>query len=265
MMWAKNILCACAVLIIVSTVTAAASAEDCQIQVSRSHDVQGETFSLADLLPRDTCSSLLRAAENVSLGKLPRIGVTRVLDGAEVRQRLQTIAMNQVNFRIQSLQVPERILVTRGANARSCADLAEELLPTSPVNRPEKPVDCGVGAISGNAHVEIVKKTWDPSSRAWEFAVRCAAASDCVPFLVRVPAEDRHDEVVPLVEKHPFSSPSVHVGEKTEVVWDDNGLRLVLRGTALDAGRNGNSIRVRLQAGHVVYANITSSGVVLSH
>ena len=249
----------------VSIPVSAASEEVCQIRISPSHEVHGERFSIADLLPSDTCPSLLRAAANLPLGKVPRIGVIRVLDGADVRERLHSLDINQGSFIIQSSQVPERILVTRGASERSCADLAEELLPVSRMKRLQKPVGCGVGAISGNARLELVKKTWDPSTRAWEFIVRCAVASDCVPFLVRVPAEDQHDEVVPLVEKHPFSSPSVHVGEKTEVVWDDNGLRLVLRGTALDAGRNGNSIRVRLKAGHVVYANITSSGVVLSH
>ncbi len=265
MIWAKNILCAYAMLTMVSIPVSAAPAEACQIRISPSHEIQGDTFSLADLLQRDTCPSLLRATENVYLGKVPRNGVTRVLDGTEVRQRLQTVDMNQVNFRIQSLQVPERILVTRGANERSCADLAEELLSISRMKSLQRPVDCGLGAVHENTRLEIVKKTWDPSSRAWEFAVRCAAARDCVPFLVRVPAEDQHDEVVPLVERHPFIGPSVHVGQKTEVLWDDNGLRLVLRGTALDAGSNGDSIRVRLKAGRVVYANITSSGVVLSH
>lgn len=266
MMWAKNILCWYAVLTMFSIAASAASSEACQIQISRSHELQHETFSLADLLPRETCPSLLTAAEKVSMGKVPPMGVKRVLDGAEVRERLHSLDMSQTGFRIKTSQVPERILVTRSASERSCADIAQELLPASRLNDLEKPVDCGVGAINGHAHLELVKKTWDPSSRAWEFVVRCAVASDCVPFFIRVPTEDQHGEVASaFLERHPLNGPSVHVGEKIKVVWDDNGLHLVLPGAAIDAGRSGDSIRVRLKAGRIVSANITSSGVVFSH
>lgn len=143
----KNILCACFAL--AAAFSASASfGHACHTEISQSYRLLGESFSLADLLPPNTCQSLLLDAERVSLGKVPRIGVTRVLDGADVRELLRSIAKNrQDRLSIETFKIPDRVLVSRAGKERPCSQLAMDVL-LNPYTRTFKTSpECGLSHI----------------------------------------------------------------------------------------------------------------------
>src|SRR5258708_32296737 len=116
------------------------SAEGCsQVAVqSRVEAGQGE-LTLADLLARGSCPQLRDAAARVSLGVAPRAGSARVLDGRQIRQRLEELAAVSLNLGARlnlekeiSVQVPERIVVRRAGAMKSCAEIASLLAGAAP-------------------------------------------------------------------------------------------------------------------------------------
>src|SRR5437879_1279043 len=64
----------------------------CAISVPSSVEVYNPDLSLADLLEPDACPAVVEAASAVRLGKLPRAGSVRVIEGSQVRFLLDEIS-----------------------------------------------------------------------------------------------------------------------------------------------------------------------------
>src|SRR5258707_11194987 len=87
----------------------------CQVNVEAGVEVSPRGFSLADLLTKDTCPALLRAAARLRVGAAPLIGSARVLEAAEVRSLVQkaTATMPSGAGVPTAMHVPERVTVRR--------------------------------------------------------------------------------------------------------------------------------------------------------
>src|ERR1700692_1996612 len=83
-------------------------------------------LTLADLLPPDTCLELRRAAALVGLGAVPRAESVRVLDGRQIRRRLEDLRDASLKLKtVTGMHVPVRIVVRRAGATKSCAEIAE--------------------------------------------------------------------------------------------------------------------------------------------
>ena len=247
-------------------------------------EVAGE-FSLADLLGSGTCSKLRRAAATVRLGSAPVAGSVRVLAGSEVRMILQKLAdglgLDALEF---ASIVPERIRVRRAGTRASCADIARKIPAASPGT-----ADCGAAdRVSEDASLEFSRPDWDPALRSWQLYARCVHPADCVPFLVRLPgrdageqerveaetgtaagkarstiarlAADSLDQVAPGPAR---ARALVRPGQAVTLLWDQDGIRLVIPAVALDPGAPGESVRARIvRGGRLVRAVVVSAGML---
>jgi hypothetical protein len=181
-------------------------------------------------------------------------------------------------------RIPERITVRRAGARASCAEIGAQL-PGSPALRtdPDRVFDCGAaGRIPRDAPIEFALPVWDAALASWDVRARCVHPTDCVPFLVRVrqdaPARAVSDETgSPQVGSHQveshqpafYSSASyqtawvssaesrgasrdpvhgalVRSGQKVTLLWDQNGIRVVVPAVALDAGESGEPVRARI-------------------
>lgn len=141
-------------------------------------------------------------------------------------------------------------------------------------NLPPRELDCGaMPALTVGINLELTKIFYDRILRSWEFLVRCASTADCVPFLVRWPrpawAEQRQAEVaqLSLSASRDIAPQRQHVllrpGETTTLVWDQDGIRVVLPVICLDQGNVGDSIRVRIKSGsRVLRAEIINESLL---
>ena len=282
-------------LIAVSVGPALASGQAaCTVVVAANIEVAPGEFSLADLLPRNTCPALLRAASRVHLGRAPLPGSVRVLEGNEVRAWLDNAAAN-VERRFAgaaSLRVPERVSVRRTGARANCTEIVARIFapPDAHPVAAESGVrdlttldasealplesDCGAaGRIRLEAAFELTKKTWNPAFVSWDVNARCLNPGDCVPFLVRVPGRDFPAQpaasarmAAPLsfakasvAAAHEI--PLVRPGEKVSLLWDQDGIRLVVPAVALDAGSAGAAVRARVgRGGRTVRGIVVGAG-----
>ena len=230
----------------------------CDISVPSSVEVHNSDLSLADLLGPGACPAIVKAASAMRLGKLPLAGSVRVFEGNEVRVLLEVVSRRlhagaAGNFVVR---VPERISVRSGSNL-SCAEIGEKALPGLPRN-----LECGsAGRIPRDASLEVARRNWDPATRTWRLVVRCTRPGDCVPFLVRVPGTDPAAATAALRSQQATRRtppPGVHSsdsarekvlvrpGETATLVWEQDGIRAVVRAVCLDQGREGEVVRARV-------------------
>ncbi|MGP0020489.1 MAG: flagella basal body P-ring formation protein FlgA [Candidatus Sulfotelmatobacter sp.] len=268
----------------------------CRVTVRATVEVSAE-FSLADLLGSGSCLQMRRAAARVLLGGAPMTGSVRVLAGNEVRSVLQKLAahLGQDSGELVTVLVPERITVRRAGARASCADIARSISVTS-----AGPADCGAAdRIPHDAALEFSPPAWDPALRSWQLYARCVHPADCVPFLVRLRGHEAEENVPdgkrtaagealdPLVRSK--SAPStmarlaaassafprldapgparalalVHTGQTVTLLWDQDGIRLVIPAVALDPGAPGEPVRARIvRGGRLVRAVVVSAGMV---
>jgi len=270
----------------------------CQVTVRASVEVAGE-FSLADLLGRGTCSKMLGAAAQVRMGSAPVAGSVRVLEGREVRAAVQKVVqklkgnLGREAGEFAPLLVPERITVRRAGARASCADIARSIPGTSPGT-----ADCGAAdRIARDAALEFSRPAWDPALGRWQLYARCVHPADCVPFLVRLRGRDAgagagagegaeaEAETAteagkarsPMARLAAMSSQSVgqaasgrgravalvRPGQAVTLLWDQDGIRLVIPAVALDPGAPGERVRARIvRGGRLVRAVVVSAGMV---
>ncbi len=274
----------------------------CPATVQAGVEVASGEFSLADLLTRDSCPALLRAAAGVRLGSAPSAGSVRVLAGDDVRARLQKLAAGEEDRAggSSTLRVPQRIMVRRTGARASCADLAHGLaLPgTAPLSTtPEfadplktsavsgREIDCGAAdRIPQGTELERTRTVWDGALGSWNVFARCVHPADCVPFLVRLPSlpseialsagpfksMDAGRSLAPSSAGRPAperaaGKPLVRAGETVSLLWDQDGIRLTVPAVALDAGGPGQGVRARIgRGGRMVRAIVVSAGKLRS-
>ena len=253
----------------------------CQATVQAQVSVSGEELSLADLLVPGTCPRLLRAAARVRLGSVPRWGSLRVFQADEVRRLFEKLEAS-------SPSLPERITVRRAGARSSCNDVGAQVLAGArPSARSEEPreTECGAaGRIPQNTPLEVARAKWNPAIGSWEVTARCLRFADCVPFWVRLPGldslaaisharfPDGRGIVPPAVASKPPLGPAapgsagmtvVHSGEAVTLLWNQDGIRLVVRAISLDSGMAGQTVRARIaRGGRIVPAVVESAGVL---
>lgn len=271
----------------------------CLGAIKASVEVGAGEFSLADLLAPDACPALLQAAAGVDLGSAPLAGSARVLDGNQVRAFLRKVTENteQGTSGFPALQVPERITVRLAGGRASCAEIGMRILPSLKGRRafarssnqqsgdgPPFELDCAAAdRIPQGSPVGVTRAVWNPVLGNWEVAVRCVHAGDCVPFLVRVrtrgaqPETERsHRQAVQSTRQRMAVSsvsaldraspspadekPLVYPGDRVSLLWDQDGIRLVVPAVCLDRGGPGEAVRARMvRGGRLVRAIVLSA------
>ena len=253
----------------------------CEVPIPADVEVSGAEFSLADLLSAGACPKLRSAAAHQRLGSIPLAGSPRVLEGAEIRSRLERLA-EQTGDSI-AISVPPRVVVRSAGPRATCGDIGGQLLQSHSASASGSSlalplqVDCGAaGRIPQDAALELTKKAWNAALGSWEISARCMRPSDCVPFLVRVPASgSRLDEsaISHLLRTPPHASPAlpqatvetllIRSGERVTVIWERDGIRLMVQAVALDGGSPGQGVRARIApGGRVVHAIVTGAGML---
>jgi Chaperone for flagella basal body P-ring formation len=158
-----------------------------------------------------------------------------------------------------------------GADNSSAATVPREILLG---NLRADDLDCEVvpPLVPGIAF-ELTKIFYDRTLHSWEFLMRCSSSAECVPFLVRWPQPvDRDTARQEALE--PAHAPNSHAnapethsilrpGETVMLVWDQDGIRVVLPVICLERGNVGDSIRVRIKSGtRVLRAQIVNESLL---
>jgi flagellar basal body P-ring formation chaperone FlgA len=166
------------------------------------------------------------------------------------------------------------VLRSRGASHGLNSSLATTPREIELDNVPPGELDCGaMPRLAPGISLDLAKIFYDRPLHSWEFLVRCAAPADCVPFLVRWPrpagAEQRQEGLAQLSSyaSRDNPSPRQHVllrpGETATLIWDQDGIRVVLPVICLDRGNIGDSIRVRIKSGsRVLRAQIVNESLL---
>jgi|HubBroStandDraft_6_1064221.scaffolds.fasta_scaffold109103_3 hypothetical protein len=252
------------------------------LSVRQSIDAVREDLTLADLLSSEVCPRMRQVAAQVSLGKAPRAGTLRVIEGQQIRALLVELASANAGS-TAGLQIPDRIVVRRAGATKSCVEIADFLAGAAPSQDERlsshlwrKNLECGaIRGIAEDAELELVKAAWDAGLRRWEFLLRCARPEDCVPFMVS--ARDEKLEGLQGNSAHATSSGKssagvqsaagfsllVRPGETALLTWDQSGIRVTLPVTCLDAGGLGQYVRVRLKnAPQILRAEVVGARAV---
>ena len=252
----------------------AASQAACTAIVLPEVEVGQAGFFLSDLLDRGSCPQLAAAAARVRLGAAPLAGSVRVLEGREVRALLESLP-GVSHAEGAAIEVPGRIRVRRAGQRASCAEIQEMMFSKSASPMPDATVSesrCGAGgSILRGTPVEITARRWDAGLASWELRVRCRQPEDCVPFLIRVrspelPAEIRFSRAQntdpdKAIETRAGAQMLVHRGQTAALVWDEQGVRVIVPSVSLDGGNAGDTVRARIAgSGRVVRAIVTGAG-----
>ena len=136
-------------------------------------------------------------------------------------------------------------------------------------------LDCGaVPLLVPGIAFELAKIFYDRTLHSWEFLVRCANSAECVPFLVRWPQPANRDSarqegLEPAHASNSYANvPETHPvllrpGQTVMLVWDQDGIRVVLPVICLERGNVGDSIRVRIKSGtRVLRAEIVNESLL---
>ena len=105
---------------------------------------------------------------------------------------------------------------------------------------------------------------------SWLISARCIQPADCVPFLVRVPGpRSAENHALPSdsaqrpqrLSEALSQKPLVHPGEPVTLLWDQDGIRLLVPAVCLDRGGAGDEVRARIEhGGRVVRAVVVGEG-----
>jgi hypothetical protein len=244
-----------------------ASAE-CAVQAGV--EVNDGEFSLADLLPPDICPGFRHLAARLLLGRSPLPGSTRVFSGEEIRTLIKkSLSLgSETTNEPPRVRVPERITVRRSGARLSCTEILGSITQASSLETPAAisagslapDADCGAsGRIRQDAPIVVAKRLWNPAQGIWEITARCLQPQDCVPFLLRTRGNPLRADSPPgaTVNKNSagtkqsplLGTSMVRPGQSMTLLWDQDGIQVILHVTCLDRGGLGETVRARLQHG----------------
>ena len=251
------------------------------VSVRASVDAAREDLTLADFLSSETCPRTRQAAAQVSMGKAPRAGAVRAIEGQQMRALLAGLVSDNAGS-TASMQIPDRIpdriMVRRAGATKSCVEIADFL--GTAVSQDDRlssrlwrnNLECGaIQGIAEDAELELIKSAWDAGLRRWEFLLHCVRPEECVPFMVS--ARDPGQGSSPYAASSAESSTRVQSaagfallvrpGETAMLTWDQAGIRVTLPVTCLDAGGLGQYVRVRLKSTpQILRAEVVGNGTV---
>jgi Chaperone for flagella basal body P-ring formation len=251
-------------------------------------------LSLADLLVNGSCLELRRAASLVGLGAVPRAESVRVLDGRQIRRRLEDLTGASLNLKtVTSMHIPVRIVVRRAGATKSCAEIAQFVAgsaasrDTGGASGPwQENFDCAAARrLPEETPLELMKTAWNAPLQRWEFGLRCVHPEDCAPFMIWTYRENtalsgvansQSDAVGHVSFLAVSSAPGapeatatggsgglVKRGQTATLTWDQAGIRAVLPVTCLDAGGLGQVVRVRFKnTPRIMWAEVTGEGTL---
>jgi hypothetical protein len=250
------------------------------VSVRASVEAAREDLTLADFLPSDACPRMRQAAAQLSMGKAPRAGAVRVVEGQQVRALLAGMVNNNAGstagMQIPD-RIPDRIMVRRAGATKSCGEIADFLAGAAPSQDDRlssrlwrNNLECGaIQGIAEEAELELIKSDWDTGLRRWEFLLHCVRPEDCVPFMVSARDPEKLQRNVHAMSSTESSAGGasfallVKPGETAMLTWDQGGIRVTLPVTCLDAGALGQYVRVRLKsAQQILRAEVVGNGAV---
>ncbi len=267
-------------LLLASSLACAAQAACGVIRVRERVEAERSDLTLADLLAADACLPWRQAAQQVNLGEAPRAGSLRVIDGSQVRQWLAAItgSLGVAKPHDNDLVIPARIIVQRESATKSCAAIAGFLSgagdmprkPHAPARVQPEELNCAAAkGVPADVALELSRASWNASLQRWEFTLRCSQSRDCMPFLVWS-RSDRHpgQGATLLPARFGDSLPAgsavgtlIKAGQTATLIWDQDGIRVVLPVTCLDAGALGDTVRVRFkQTRQTLQAEVVGAG-----
>ena len=238
----------------------------CLVVVPNVAHVHGVSFTLADLLSPQTCPEFATAATRLALGRVPLEGSTRVLERNELRGRIEEFARQQHQDFSLVFDLPETIRVRRAGIRSSCAEISAKLLGPVPEAGPSpwRETDCGAaGRVRRDAAFRILRKNWDPALGSWILSVGCADPADCVPFVLRVPdAASGNVTALPSLTVK-AAVPVMRAGQTASLLWEQNGIRLLLPVVCMESGSVGDRVQVRVKNGRrVLRALVLRAGML---
>lgn len=263
--------------VLLATALQSAAQVGCTSSVRASVDAAREELTLADFLSSETCPRMRQAAAQVSMGKAPRAGAIRVIEGQQMRALLAGLASDNAGS-TAGLQIPDRILVRHAGATKSCIEIADFLAGAAP-SQDERlssrlwrnNLECGaIQGIAEDADLELIKADWDAGLRRWEFLLHCVRPGDCVPFMVSASDPEKLQGNTPHAASSAQSSAIaggfaslVKPGQTAMLTWDQAGIRVTLPVTCLDAGGLGQYVRVRLKSTpQILRAEVMGNGAV---
>jgi hypothetical protein len=284
-------------ILIMAVQGARASAACGPITIAAVIEVPPGNFTAADLLPPGACPALVTAAARVHLGNAPLEGSMRVLSAADIRALFKKLRANfEGNYRPSAVSgsavnIPDRVVVRRSGGRASCPEIAERVVANSrKIPEPSRGDRTGTVALSKNTLLEpelfdtrcgaagripetaplaIEQSVWNPALESWLLSAHCQRTTDCVPFLVRVKSSaSEPPAIVRLASdsrtaKAASAPPLIRPGQTATLVWEQNGIRLVVPVTCLDRGTLGESVRARISpSGQVVRAVVVEAGLL---
>jgi hypothetical protein len=210
-------------------------------------------------------ATILAAAPGIAVGQ-GTIAAPHTVDAIERKSLVKVNSCADVASRING------VLRNRATNSEGSSSLATFPREITLGHLPAGELDCGaMPGLAPGISLELTKVFYDRMLHSWEFLVRCAAPADCVPFLVRwshASGESRRDgPQLSSSTSHDRVPESQHIllrpGETATLVWDQDGIRVVLPVICLDRGNVGDSIRVRIKSGsRVLRAEIINESLL---
>lgn len=230
------------------------------------------------VLPGDEVRSLLeRLVGNAENGP----------SGSATMRIPERITVRRAGARASCADIGERILASLAGRPFLDKSLAESGRPPKPLGGTVLPRDMDCGAtdrILQETSLQLTKAVWDPALGSWKVSTRCVHPGDCVPFLVRVPGPDSKGEMGNSARQNgsttaqlalassssdqaaPSSAggkPLVRSGETVTLLWDQDGIRLVIPAVCLDAGGEGQRVRARIAtSGRTLPAIVVRAGML---
>jgi len=255
----------------------------CKVVVQANVEVADADFSLANLLTPASCAELRQSAAGLRVGRVPLAGSPRILTGDEIRALLQKITnpRDRNSIASYSVDIPERVSVRRAGPRTSCTEITLRLqsapashpippeidLASAAQSSPRRNIACGAeGRIAQGTPLDFPRTAWDPVLGTWDISARCVHPADCVPFLVQVPDQgSRFKKLLPIhstaAKTIATKKPLVRPGEAVTLLWDQDGIRLLVPAVCLDKGATGDAVRARiLRGGRTVRAVVESAG-----
>jgi len=273
--------------------------QECIASFRPAAEVGRQGFFFADLLASSVCPEIRRVAVGMRLGASPAAGSVRVLSAEVIRSQwieLQSRAGEAAaSWRISN--IPARIVIRRAGPRASCRELAArvgfEPLADPPSGASEAAaqsaepetteLECGAeGRIPRDAAVEAVAEFWDAALARWQISARCVRSEDCVPFLIQTKMQaSAADSAAPVAgpaqpsifpPSHALqptkadrasSQPMVHRGQNVTLLWERNGIRVVVPAVCLAPGNSGDLVDARIvSSGVTVRASVVSQQIL---
>jgi hypothetical protein len=128
--------------------------------------------------------------------------------------------------------------------------------------------------------VRVSSACWDEGAQREQFRLECGEPGECLPFLVFLARSKRDQDTMDARSLAVSCSPAsfhrvpqtqpksaVRVGDRGTAMFVADRLRMMMRVTCLERGREGEVIRVRSLDGHIFRAQIsriTDQGIALA-